>query len=117
MRVLVAPEPDVRIDQLRRGREIDIGDRELIKEPLLMLELLDGGRRVAKAQLKLPSGCGRPHHMQAHAELAAEGQRLVRARSTITLSAAARLQPREPRQSEHELGPLTALARQLDRLR
>ena len=81
-----------------------------------MLELLGRGRRVAKAQLQLPSRCGRPHHMQAHVEIAAECQRLVGARSTILLSSAARLEPREPRQSEHELRPLAALARQLDRL-
>ena len=111
----VAAEPDVGVDELCRGREIDVGDRKVAQQLLYLLEVPGRTGGVAATELEIAERRCRPDLVKLYSELMAEVERFGGAGPAFLLLAAARLQPRQPRQAKRQLGPLPALACQIDR--
>ena len=65
---------------------------------LLLLEVAEGGLRVAAAELEIAQRGDRPHLAQAEAELAGQAERLGGVQAALLGPALPRLQPRQARQ-------------------
>jgi hypothetical protein len=112
---LGAPEPEVGIDELGSGREVDIGDRDVLQLLLQFLEVGSGPGRVTEAEFELAECADRPALVQPHAQVVAQPQRLGRAVPALLVPALPGQQPGQAGQADGQLGLLAALPGQVDR--
>jgi hypothetical protein len=112
----VASQPHVGVNEVRRGRQIGIGDLEVSQPPLLFFKPICGARSVSESEFELTKRRRGPNLEQLSAEARAERERLGDACAALRLPAAARLQPGKSDEREHQGGLLIALAGELDRV-
>ena len=116
VRVVEAPESEITVDELGRGRHIDVVDPELRGASLLRLEVDCGGVRTAEPQLKLTRRRVRPQLVEPDPELDAESAALGGVLTAVVLPPTAAVEPGQPRKRRGKLRPLPRLAREPDRL-
>src|SRR5439155_15378523 len=115
-RVFRSAEPEIRLDELRRRRGVDVADPELAQPGRLLLEVPRRLRGTAEGELELAERPHRPCLVETDAERGAQVPRLLRVRPTPCLPSLPGLEPVEPRERGGELGSLTRLAGEPDRL-
>src|SRR4249920_548196 len=113
--LLAAAEAEVELDEFRPGRQVDVADGTRAEHGLLLLEVAEGLRRVAVAELEIAQRGERPYLACAEAELAGQAERLSGVQAALAGPALPRFKPREARQGRRQLRALAGLAGEADR--
>jgi hypothetical protein len=114
--LVTAAQAHLRVDELGRGRHVDVGDAGR-PQPLGLIEVVfDRGAGTGQAELEVAERLCRPHAEEPQAQLVAEALRFGRVLAACRLAALPGLERGHPRDRRDDLQELAGLAREAQRL-